>query len=159
MSVLKKLGSVLFAVLISSIAYADVIDLDAKNPDVCRQQILNSTDDAPIIALYSSTWNEGSPEFINNIEQVAKANPKRTFFKWDASEDVMHLSQSLCLQQLGMVIYPSMQLLVVSKEERVFFGIRNEYANFMSIADIEKAMIVPDCGVEEIISSYKHSRT
>lgn len=50
-----------------------------------------------------------------------------------------------------------MQLLIVDKQERTFLGVRMEYAQFMSIADMEKAIIVPDCGVEQIISSYKHS--
>jgi hypothetical protein len=157
MSIFKKLGSSLLAVLVSSYAYADVIELDALNADVCRQQILKSTDDAPVIAIYSSTWNEGSIEFIKNIEQLAKTNPKRTFFTWDASEDKMHTTQALCLQQLGLLIYPSMQLLIVDKQERMFLGVRMEYAQFMSIADMEKAIIVPDCGAEQIISSYKDS--
>lgn len=98
MSLLKKLRASLFAVLVSGYAYADVVELDALNADVCRQQILNSIDDAPVIAVYSSTWNGGSPEFIKNIEQLAKINPDRTFFTWDASEDKMHTTQSLCLQ-------------------------------------------------------------
>ena len=158
MSVLNKIGASVFALLLSSYACAEIIDLDAMNADVCRQQILKSTDDAPVIAIYSSTWNDGSPEFIKNLEQLAKENPSRTFFKWDASEDLMHTTQSLCLQQLGFLIFPSLELLLVSKEEHLFLGVRREYAQFMTYDDLEKAIIVPTCDLKQIVLAQKHSR-
>lgn len=69
----------------------------------------------------------------------------------------MPTTQSLCLQQLGFLIYPSLQFLIVSKEDRVFLGLRMEYAQFMSITDMEKAIVVPDCDLKQMVSHYKYS--
>src|SRR5689334_17349113 len=101
MRTFKKLSLFLFAVAISSYTYADIIELDAINPDHCRQQILQSTDDLPIIAAYTSNQSDGNSKlFLKKFELLAKAHPERTFFKWDAEKDVAHLTQTLCLQQL-----------------------------------------------------------
>src|SRR5687767_10412269 len=107
MRMFKKFGLCLFAAAISGYAYADIIELDAVSPDRCRQQILDSKDQVPVIAAYTSNPNDSSVSFMKKFETLAKEHPERTFFKWDAKKDMLHLTQTLCMQQLGLMVQPS----------------------------------------------------
>ena len=116
MSMLRKSLFCLLSVTISGYACANIVELDAFNPDHCRQQILKSADELPVIASYESGRRD-SESFMNKFELLAKEHPERTFFKWDATKDGYHATQTLCLQQLGFTMQPSIILLAVVKYE------------------------------------------
>ena len=118
MSMFNKLSLCVLAVAISSVSYANIIELDALNPDHCRQQLLNSKDYVPVIATYHSD-NIGWPshEFMKKFEILAKQHPERTFFKWDAKKDWAHATQTLCIQVLGFSVQPYIMLVGVINDE------------------------------------------
>lgn len=162
MRVFKKFALCLFATAISSYAYADIIELDAFNPDHCRQQILKSTDDLPVIAAYTS-GNSDSESFMKKFELLAKEHPERTFFKWDAKQDVQHVTQTLCLQQLGFSIQPNIILLGVVKDageriERLMTSpLRLAWAGEMTKAEMNKFIDVSDSGMKKAFLSQEKS--
>ena len=162
MKMFNKFVLCLFAAAISSYAYADVIELDAINPDHCRQQILQSTDDLPVIAAYTSNqYDNNSKLFMNKFELLAKAHPERTFFKWDAEKDAVHLTQSLCLQQLGLSVTPNIILLGVFKDDnsgQMFMSspLRLEWAAQMTIAEMNKFIDVSDLNIKKSLVSQKN---
>jgi len=159
MKMFKKFALCVFAAAISSYAYADIIELDAFNPDHCRQQILKSTDELPIIAAYTSDNNDES--FVKQFELLAKAHPERTFFKWDAKNDLLHLSQTLCLQQLGLFVQPSMILLAVFKDDNsgeMFMSspLRLSWAGEMTMAEMNKFIDVSDPDMKKSVLLQKN---
>ncbi|HEX4044250.1 MAG TPA: hypothetical protein VHZ76_01110 [Gammaproteobacteria bacterium] len=162
MVILKKFALCLFAAAISSYAYADIIELDAVNPDHCRQQILQSTDNLPIIAAYTSNqYDDNSKLFMEKFELLAKAHPERTFFKWDAEKDVGHLTQSICLQQLGLLTPPTMMLLGVFKDDnsdQMFMSspLRLEWAGQITREEMNKFIDVSDPNIKKAFLSQKN---
>lgn len=158
----KKFALFLLAAAISSYTYADIIELDAFNPDHCRQQILQSTDDLPVIAAYTSNqYDDNSKLFMKKFELLAKAHPERTFFKWDAEKDVGHLTQSLCLQQLGIFSPPNIILLGVFKDDnsgQMFMSspLRLEWAGQMTIAEMNKFIDVSDFNLKALVLSQEN---
>ena len=161
MKIFKKFALCLFAVAISNYAYADVIELDAVNPDHCRQQILQSADELPIIAAYTSNQHDGNSKlFMEKYEVLAKAHPERTFFKWDIEKDIGHLTQPLCLQQLGLFVTPSIILLSVFKDDNsnqmyMSTPLRLEWAAQMTIAEMHKFIDVSDFNIKKSVLSLK----
>jgi hypothetical protein len=162
MRMFKKFALCLFAAAVSSYSYANIIELDAVNPDHCRQQILQSTDDLPIIGAYTSNqYDENSKLFMEKFELLAKAHPERTFFKWDAEKDVTHLTQSLCLQQLGLFASPNIILLGVFKDDNsnqmyMSSPLRLEWAGQMTVAEMNKFIDVSDSNIKKSVSSLKN---
>ncbi len=151
MRMFKKIALCLCAVAISSYTYADVIELDAFNPDHCRQQILNSADDIPVIAAYTSD-NQDSELFMKKFELLAKEHPERTFFKWDSKKDVLHTTQTLCLQQLGFSIQPNIILLGVVKDAGdaiMTSPLRLYWAGEMTTVEMNKFIDVSDSGIKK----------
>lgn len=159
MKMFKRMTLCLLAAAISSYAYADIIELDAVNPDHCRQQILQTTDDLPVIVAYSSNqYDENSKLFMKKFELLAKAHPERTFFKWDAKKDVGHLTQSLCLQQLGLFTQPNMILLGVFKDDnngQTFMSspFRLTWAGQMTAEEMNKFIDVSDPSMKKSVLS------
>lgn len=157
MTLFKKLTLCLFATVISSYAYADIVELDAFNPDRCRQQILKSADELPVIATYSSDKHDGNSEmFMKKFELLAKEHPERTFFKWDAKKDVLHATQTLCLQQLGLTIQPNILLLGVVKDlntDKAFMTspLRLYWAGEMTMVEMNKFIDVSDLSMKKLI--------
>ena len=162
MRMFKKFALFLFAAAISSYTYADIIELDAVNPDHCRQQILQSIDDLPVIAAYTSNqYDDNSKLFMKKFELLAKTHSERTFFKWDAEKDVGHLTQSLCLQQLGLFVPPNIILLGVFKGDnsgQMFMSspLRLEWAGQMTIAEMNKFIDVSDSDIKKSVLSQKN---
>lgn len=158
MRMFQKIALCLCAVAISSYTYADVIELDAFNPDHCRQQILNSTDDIPVIATYTS-GNQDSELFMKKFELLAKEHPERTFFKWDSKMDVQHITQTLCLQQLGFSIQPNIILLGVVKdaEQAIMTSpLRLYWAGEMTTAEMSKFIGVSDSSKKSFLMQKEH---
>ncbi len=161
MKMFKKISLLLVAAAISSYTYADIIELDAVNPDHCRQQILQSTDELPVIAAYTTNpYDDNSKVFMEKFEFLAKAHPERTFFKWDAEKDVAHLTQSLCLQQLGLFVPPNIILVGVYKYDNngvMTSPLRLEWAGEMTTADLNKFIDVSDSNMKKSVFSQKNS--
>jgi hypothetical protein len=160
MRVFKKFALCLFAAAISSYAYADVIELDAFNPDHCRQQILKSTDDLPVVAAYTSN-NKDSESFMKKFELLAKEHPERTFFKWDAKKDVQHVTQTLCVQQLGFLVQPNIILLGVVKDDNIGEAmmtspLRLAWAGAMTTAEMSKFIDVSDPNMKKSVLTQKY---
>jgi len=162
MKMFKKIALCLFATIISSYSYANIVELDAVNPDHCRQQILKSTDNLPVIAAYTSNPNDGnSKPFLEKFEILAKTNPEKTFFKWDAEKDVMSLTQTLCLQQLGIFASPSIILLAVFKDDNTgetFMSspLRLSWAGEMTLTEMNKFINVSDSGMNKSVLLLKN---
>lgn len=161
MKMLKKFVSCLFITAISSYAYADIIELDASNTDHCRQQILHSTDELPVIASYDMNQFPDSESFMNKFEMLAKQHPEKTFFKWNAEKDVMHTTQSLCLQQLGLTAQPNLIMVGVFKNDdtgAVFMTspLRLSWAGEMTIAEMNKFIDISDKGTKRSVLSQKN---
>lgn len=163
MRVFKKFVLCAFVAAMASYAYADVIELDAFNPDHCRQQILKSTDELPVIAAYTSDSNDGNSQvFMKKFEVLAKAHPERTFFKWDAKKDVQHATQTLCLQQLGFFVQPNIILLAVVKDDAsgeaiMSSPLRLGWAGEMTMAEMNKFIDVSDPSMKQSVFSQKNS--
>lgn len=164
MRMLNQITLCLLAVAISSYAYADIIELDAINPDHCRQQILQSPDNLPIIAAYSSNqYDDNSKLFMQKFDRLAKEHPERTFYKWDAEKDTGHLTQSLCLQQLGLFVQPNIILLGVVKDDnsnQAFMSspLRLNWSGQMNITDMNKFIDVSDINVKQAILLQNNRR-
>lgn len=163
MKIFKRFALCLFAAAISSYAYADIIELDALNPDHCRQQILNSTDELPVIATTGDRFSGNSKSFMENFELLAKAHPEKTFFKWDAQKDLLHLTQTLCLQQLGYTAFPSIILLGVFKDDNMgetFMSspLRQSWAGAMTMAEMNKFIDISDPNMKKSVLSLKNHR-
>lgn len=162
MMIFRKFTLFLLTAAISSYTYAGIIELDAINPDHCRQQILQSTDDLPVIAAFTSNqYDENSKLFMEKFELLVKAHPERTFFKWDAEKDVGHLTQSLCLQQLGLFVSPNIILLGVFKDDnsdQMFMSspLRLEWAGQMTIVEMNKFIDVSDPNIKKSVLSKKN---
>lgn len=162
MMIFRKFTLFLLTAAISSYTYAGIIELDAINPDHCRQQILQSTDDLPVIGAFTSNqYDENSKLFMEKFELLAKAHPERTFFKWDAEKDVGHLTQSLCLQQLGLFVPPNIILLGVFKDDnshQTFMSspLRLEWAGQMTVAEMNKFIDVSDQNIKKSVLSQKN---
>ena len=162
MKTFKKIALCLFATIISSYSYANIVELDAVNPDHCRQQILRSTDNLPVIAAYTSNSNDrNSKPFLEKFEILAKTNPEKTFFKWDAEKDVMSLTQTLCLQQLGIFASPSIILLAVFKDDNTgetFMSspLRLSWAGEMTLTEMNKFINVSDSGMKKSVLLLKN---
>lgn len=162
MKMFKRFALCLLATAISSYAYADIVELDAFNPDHCRQQILKSTDDLPIIASYTSDVYDGnSEEFMKKFEVLAKAHPERTFYKWDAKKDVQHVTQTLCLQQLGFAIQPSIIMVAVVKDKDsgqaiMSSPVRLEWSGEMTMAEMNKFIDISDSSMKKSVLLQKN---
>lgn len=159
MRILNKVAFCALASVISSYTYANVIELDAFNPDHCRQQILQSTDEMPVIAAYM-TGNSDSDAFMQKFETLAKTHPERTFYKWDSKKDWQHATQSLCLQQLGIFIQPSIMLVAVVKDANngqviMSSPLRLEWAGEMTMPEMTKFIDISDFGVKKSIAALK----
>lgn len=157
MRTFKKIALCLLATAISSYTYADIIELDAANPDNCRQQILKSTDELPVIATYTSNSNDGqSASFMKKFEALAKEHPEKTFFKWDAEKDALHLTQTLCLQQLGLAPHPSIIMLVVFTGTFMSSPLRLSWAGEMTMAEMNKFIDVSDPSMKKAVFMQKN---
>jgi len=161
MKIYKKLSLCLFAAAISSSVFADIIELDPFNPDRCRQQILKSADELPVIATYNMKDYPDSESFMEKFELLAKEHPEKTFFKWDAQKDIQHVTQTLCLQQLGFLIQPNMILLAVAKVEEtgekiMSSPLRLSWAGEMSLAEMNKFVDVSDSSLKKSALLQKH---
>lgn len=161
MKMFKKMALCLIAAAISSYTFADVIELDALSPDHCRQQILNSTDETPVIAAYLSN-DQDSDLFMKNFDLLAKEHPERTFFKWDGKKDIFHATQSMCLQQLGIFMKPSIILLAVAKSDTTEFSImtsplRLQWSGGMTMIEMNKFIQI-DLNMKQSIISQKKGR-
>ncbi|HAT6977946.1 TPA: hypothetical protein I8Y81_003201 [Legionella pneumophila] len=162
MKMFKKISLCIFAAAVSSNVCADIIELDAFNPDHCRQQILQSADVLPIIATYTSDINNStSVSFMENFEILAKSHPERTFFKWDAKKDVQHVTQSLCLQQLGFFIQPSIILLAVVKDDNsgqaiMSSPLRLQWAGEMTTTEMDKFIDVSGLNITKSVLAHKN---
>lgn len=162
MTTFKKFALCIVAATISSLSYASIIELDALNPDTCRQQILKSTDEAPIIAAYKSDNLDGnSKEFMKKFELLAKQHPERTFFKWDVRKDWAHTTQLLCIQQVGFSIQPNIILLGVVKDEEsgsVFMTspLRLTWAGQMTLTEMNKFIDISDFDMKKAVLSQKN---
>ena len=161
MKMFKKFALCLLATAISSYAYADIIELDAANPDNCRQQILKRTDELPVIATYTSNSYDGqSAPFMKKFEALAKEHPEKTFFKWDAEKDMLHLTQTLCLQQFGLAPQPSIIMLGVFTDDS--FGtfmsspLRLSWAGEMTMAEMNKFINVSDPSMKKAVFMHKN---
>jgi len=102
-----------------------------------------------------------SKSFMEKFELLAKNHPEKTFFKWDANKDVQHVTQSLCLQQLGFSIQPSMILLAVVKDEETSKTIMSSplrlyWSGEMSMADMNKFIDVSDTSMKKSVLSNKN---
>lgn len=69
--------------------------------------------------------------------------PNRTFFIWDADKDIAHVSQTLCLQQLGISITPSLMIVGVFKhyptgETFMSSALRLYWVGQMSVEEMEQ---------------------
>lgn len=149
MKVFKKIALCMLTAFSTSYAYADVIELDASNPDHCRQQILNSTDDLPIIAAYKNNPNDSSVNFMQKFEALAKQHPERTFYKWNADNDELHLTLTLCIQQIGVPVVPSIMMLGVftddyNAEKYMSSPLRMSWAGEMTTLELNKFIDVSD---------------
>lgn len=159
---LKKVALGLLVAAISSYAYADIIELDEYNPDHCRQQIIKSADILPVIATYTSDGSDGNSEaFMKKFEVLAKNHPERTFFKWDAKKDTLHVTQSVCLQQLGVFVQPNIILLAVLNEEgnekaTVSSPLRLQWSGIMSNTEMDKFIDVSDPSMKKSFLSQKN---
>lgn len=162
MKILRKFALLLFTAAISSYTYADIVELDAVNPDHCRQQILQSQDELPVIAMFTNNqYDEPSKLFMEKFELLAKTHPERKFFKWNAEKDVLHLTQSLCLQQLGLFAPPNIVLLGVFKDDnsgQMFMSapLRLEWAGQMTIAELNKFIDVSDPNLKKSVLLQKN---
>src|SRR3990167_4852863 len=162
MRMFKKFALCLLAAVISSYAYADIIELDTFNPDQCRQQILKSTDELPIIATYTSDRGDGNSEaFMKKFEVLAQEHPERTFFKWDAKKDLLHITQTLCLQQLGLFVQPNIILLAVIKDDDsgkalMSSPLRLQWAGQMTTTEMNKFIDVSDLSMKKSVLSQKN---
>ncbi|MFC3907494.1 hypothetical protein ACFORL_00185 [Legionella dresdenensis] len=158
----KKLALGLLATAISGYSNAGIIELDAFDPDHCRQQILQSSDDLPVIAAYTSEiGNESESEaFMDKFELLAKEHPERTFFKWDANRDVQHTTQALCMQQLGFFMQPSIMLLAVVKygtngQAIMTSPLRLQWAGEMTITDMNNFIAVGNSSIRKSVLLQK----
>lgn len=159
----KKFVLCLFAAAIASHAYADIIELDAVNPDNCRQQILHSVDSLPVIATYTSNSNDDhgiSKQFMEKFEILAKSHPERTFFKWNEAKDKAQLTKSLCLQQLGNLFQPNIILVGITSfngGQMLFMSapIRLQWAGEMTIMEMNKFIDLSDSSTKKSIFSQK----
>lgn len=159
MKMFQKLALCLLAAGISSYTYADIIELDSFNPDHCRQQILKSADNLPVIATYIDGGKD-SESFMKKFDLLAKEHPERTFFKWDAKKDVLHATQTLCLQQLGFSLHPSIILLAVVKDENTEKSIMSSplrlyWAGEMTLAEMNVFIDISDSNVKNLFSRKK----
>lgn len=157
----KRLALGLFIAAISSSVFADIIELDSLNPDHCRQQILRTTDGLPVIATYNMRDYPDSESFMEKFELLAKDHPEKTFFKWDAQKDVQHVTQTLCLQQLGFLIQPNMILLAVAEEagtgEKIMSSpLRLSWAGEMTLAEMNKFIDVSDSSLKKSALLHTH---
>lgn len=81
-----KMFLVLFILLFSPIASAQIIELNSQNPDACRQQLLQSNDTNPIIFMYNKDCPHAQKVLPVYIE-VSNKVKSRTFFTYDFSEN------------------------------------------------------------------------
>ncbi len=157
----KKFSLIMLATVISSNTYAEIIELDAINPDHCRQQLLKSTDELPVIAAYTSNPNDGNSKlFMKKFELLAKGHPDRTFFKWDAKKDLGHVTQSLCLQQLGFFVPPNIMLVGIVKDKNIgtimTTPLRLQWAGQMKTEDMNSFIDVSDPEMRASFLSQKN---
>lgn len=159
MNMLKKISVVLLSGIVSSYAYADIIELDAINPDHCRQQILTSKSLMPIIALYSSDSHNGSDAFMKNFETLAAEHPDLAFYKWDEKKDTLNLTRSLCMQQVGVPVVPSIMMVGVMHDDE--YGsfmtqpYRSTFTMMLTLRDLEKFIGVSDEAVQQFMRTQR----
>jgi hypothetical protein len=108
---MKKMIFAIGIAVLCSYVHAEIIELDTYNPDHCRQQILSSNDNAPVVLAYFEDC-EPAKQFIKNVyEPVAKEHPDRAFFKFNADPNASDWqAYSQCLQLLGHVGSPTAML-------------------------------------------------
>lgn len=159
MEMLKKFGVLLLSAMVSNYAYAGIIELDAMNPDHCRQQILTSESLMPIIALYSSDSRNGSDAFMKNYETLAAEHPDLAFYKWDMKKDTLGLTRSLCMQQVGVPVVPSMMMVGVMHDDE--YGsfmtqpYRSTFTMMLTLRDLEEFIGVSDTAVKQFMHAQR----
>lgn len=159
-----KLNAIALSVLttaVSSYAYADVIELDALNPDHCRQQILKSVDELPVIAAYTNNPNDSSVDFMTKYEALAKKHPERTFYKWNIDKDALHLTRTLCIQQLGVPVVPSIIMLGIFKDDNtgetyMSSPLRTSWAGEMTMSEMYRFIDVSDSKMKKSFFARQH---
>ena len=113
-----KIKSLITALILSTLpynlAYATVIDLDATNPDHCRQQILSGSDNYPVVMAYAGHCPYAK-KLMPIYEEMAKAHPERNFFRLDKEQDSQGLVKALCLQQIAHLGSPT---LIIFKNQK-----------------------------------------
>jgi len=98
-----------------STAYSEVIDLNHYSADICRQQILHSPDEYPIIMTYFHDC-EFAKKFMPVYEAVAKDHPERTFYRFDYQGEWGQIILSQCLDQLGGAFSPQLRVVYLAKD-------------------------------------------
>lgn len=98
---------------------------------------------------------------MEKFETFVKAHPERIFFKWNANKDVLHTTQTLCLQQLGFLIPPSMILLAVAKDDYsgevvMTSPLRLEWAVDMTIEEMNKFIDISSTSTKKAILLQKN---
>lgn len=162
MKIAKKIALSLFTAVISSYAFADIIELDTFNPDHCRQQILQSKDELPVIASYSTyKYDDNSKMFMKEFKKFANSHPEKTFFTWDAEKDALHLTQTLCLQQLGLIAQPNIVMLGVFKADDsgpsfMSAPFRSSWAGNMTVMEMNKFIDVSDYSMKKAVLAQKN---
>lgn len=161
MTNIKKISLLVWAALFSNFTYAEIIELDAYNSDHCRQQLLKSTDELPVIAIYGDFY-EDSESFLKKFEELAKQHPERDFFKWNQDEDVFHTSQSLCLQQLGVIMPASLMMMGVMTDDNsnssFMVNLRSDWAGQMTLEDMNKFIDVSGPELKKVMFVQKDLR-
>lgn len=153
MKMVQKIAFCIFAAFVSNLSYAEVIQLDAVNPDICRKQLMNSKDELPIIATYD---NDHGYSFMKKLEVLAQQHPERTFFKWNASDDTFHLTQSLCLQRLGFIVEPNIIVIAIWNDWKLMTSpLRLQWAGKMTLVEMNQFIDVPVSEVKKILSMQK----
>jgi thiol-disulfide isomerase/thioredoxin len=95
--------------LINLSAYSQVIDLENRSPDKCRQQLLSAKDSAPVILEYGAHCGP-SKHFMPIYEQFAAQHPEKTFFRIEV-ESAGPFIFPICLQDNGVWAVPKIAII------------------------------------------------
>lgn len=108
----KKAVLLSIGLLCTQAASAKVTALSNLFPDVCRQQLMTSVDDYPVVMVYRSDEPD-QDELMKRYEELsdeyAISHPTRKFFKFDMAENNYNWqAYTACTQQQGIIGTPSM---------------------------------------------------
>lgn len=106
----KKFMLLGLTILFSQTSIAQVVALDALNPDNCRQQLMSVEDDYPVVVVYRSDLPEQDQmmaTYEKLSEEYAQEHPTRTFFKFDMADYYNWQAYTACTQQQGYIGTPS----------------------------------------------------